>query len=90
MFPVEPTTSRIGDLTRLIHTLLQGMTMQTFTFSVYLVFGIWKQVMTGRLLLIIKNILRNATVRTAVNNGNNRCVWRSQLSSVARAHDCNF
>ena len=31
IFPVQLTTSRIGNLTRLIHTLLYVMTIHTFT-----------------------------------------------------------
>ena len=31
IFPVQLTTSRIGNLTRLIHTLLYVMTIHTYT-----------------------------------------------------------
>ena len=34
IFPVQLTTSRIGDLTRLIHTLLHVMTIHTYITSI--------------------------------------------------------
>ena len=38
IFPVQLTTSRIGNLTRLIHTLLYVMTIHTYILIVFLVF----------------------------------------------------
>ena len=34
IFPVQPTTSRIGNLARLIHTLLYVMTIHTYIHTV--------------------------------------------------------
>ena len=36
IFPVQLTTSRIGNLTRLIHTLLYVMTMHTYIHTYYI------------------------------------------------------
>ena len=39
IFPVQLTTSRIGNLTRLIHTLLYVMTIHTYIHTLDLVFS---------------------------------------------------
>ena len=39
IFPVQLTTSRIGNLTRLIHTLLHVMTIHTYIHTYYLIPG---------------------------------------------------
>ena len=51
IFPVQLTTSRIGNLTRLIHTLLYVMTIHTYHTYYYLFFWLVLELSLGLFIL---------------------------------------